>query len=107
MQLRAAAVERLWAEAEGTLPKGPMLELYVLVLKVQFVSLFSKFRKAVNLMNYCLFFQESRKIVIASWQYMVYNEFLPLLLGGRRMRKHGLKLKNKGYYYSRSSLLGL
>ena len=58
-------------------------------------------------MNYCLFFQESRKIVIASWQYMVYNEFLPLLLGGRRMRKHGLKLKNKGYYYSRSSLLGL
>ncbi|XP_014256496.1 uncharacterized protein LOC106670552 [Cimex lectularius] len=49
-------------------------------------------------------YQTARKIAIASYQHVLYNEFLPRLLGWNAINLYGLKLQNHGYYkgYSRT-----
>ena len=42
-------------------------------------------------------FQNSRRIVNAEWQHIVYNEFLPILLGRKAMKTFGLKALTKGF----------
>jgi len=42
-------------------------------------------------------FQETRRIVIAEWQHVVYNEWLPVLLGVEYMRAHDLLPLTTGY----------
>lgn len=42
-------------------------------------------------------FQEARKIVIAELQHIVYNEYLPVILGTNIMNTYGLTLKSTGY----------
>lgn len=42
-------------------------------------------------------YQESRKIVGAMMQQIVFNEFLPKVLGMEVMQKYGLILKKEGY----------
>jgi len=43
-------------------------------------------------------YQETRRLVIALWQYGIYNEYLPVILGPNAMRAHGLQLVSKGYW---------
>ncbi|KAL1488619.1 hypothetical protein ABEB36_014422 [Hypothenemus hampei] len=43
-------------------------------------------------------FEESRKIVIANFQHIVYQEFLPRILGWNAINLYGLKLLPQGYY---------
>ncbi|XP_050717824.1 chorion peroxidase-like [Eriocheir sinensis] len=45
-------------------------------------------------------FQEARRINIAQYQKMVYTEFLPHLIGRRKMRVMGLDLLTEGYFES-------
>ncbi len=42
-------------------------------------------------------FQETRRILIAQWQYIVYEEYLPLLLGKRIMDQYDLTNQATGY----------
>ena len=42
-------------------------------------------------------FQESRRIVVAEWQHIVYNEWLPILLGQENMNRFGLYPLTKGF----------
>jgi peroxidase len=42
-------------------------------------------------------FQETRRIVIAQWQHIVYNEWLPILLGTEYMKTFGLLPTSDGY----------
>ncbi|GAB6023039.1 hypothetical protein CHUAL_007131 [Chamberlinius hualienensis] len=42
-------------------------------------------------------FQESRRIVIAIYQNIIYNEFLPVLLGWQKMHEYGLVLSRSGF----------
>ena len=42
-------------------------------------------------------FQESRRIVVAEWQHIVYNEWLPILLGQENMDRFGLYPLTKGF----------
>jgi peroxidase len=35
-------------------------------------------------------YQESRRIVVAQWQHMVYNEYLPVLIGRKKMQELGI-----------------
>ncbi len=43
-------------------------------------------------------YQETRRIVVAMWQNMVYSEFLPIILGTDLMEKYGLTLATHGYW---------
>ena len=42
-------------------------------------------------------FQESRRVVVAEWQHIVYNEWLPILLGQENMDRFGLYPLTKGF----------
>lgn len=42
-------------------------------------------------------FQETRRIVIAEWHHIVYDEWLPILLGSSYMNKTGLLPLSSGY----------
>ena len=42
-------------------------------------------------------FQETRKIVIGQWQHIIYNEWLPILLGAEYMKTFGLLPTSAGY----------
>ena len=46
-------------------------------------------------------FQESRRVVNAQFQHIVYNEFLPILIGKKSLTKRGLSPLTKGFspYY--------
>ena len=43
-------------------------------------------------------FQETRKIVGAMFQFIIFNEFIPVILGPELMRRHNLVLQKHGYY---------
>jgi len=42
-------------------------------------------------------FQEARRVVVAQWQHVVYNEWLPILLGPAYMRSFNLQPSTSGY----------
>ena len=42
-------------------------------------------------------FQETRRIVIAEWQHVVYNEWLPVMLGQNYMTRYGLFPLTEGF----------
>ena len=42
-------------------------------------------------------FQESKRIVNAQWQHIVYNEWLPIILGDQYMNSFGLRPLTQGF----------
>ena len=42
-------------------------------------------------------FQEARRITIAEWQHIVYNEWLPIVLGNDYMNKFKMFPRKSGY----------
>lgn len=48
-------------------------------------------------------YQMARKINIAQYQHVLYNEFLPRILGWNAVNLYGLKLSTQGYYKGKSS----
>ena len=43
-------------------------------------------------------FQEARRILTAEWQHIIYNEWLPILLGDNYMRRFNLYPTTEGYF---------
>jgi len=43
-------------------------------------------------------YQETRRVVIAIWEFTVYNEYLPVILGSNAMQDYGLQLLSTGYW---------
>lgn len=43
-------------------------------------------------------FQETRRIVIAIWQHIVYNEYVPTVIGPREMDRYRLNLATEGHF---------
>ncbi|XP_013381368.1 peroxidasin [Lingula anatina] len=43
-------------------------------------------------------YQEARRINIAQWQYIVYNEYLPIIIGPDAMALHRLNPLKEGYF---------
>ena len=50
-----------------------------------------------------LHFQEARRIVVAQWQHIIYNEWLPLIVGEDFMAKFGLYPLSWGFSEDYSS----
>jgi len=48
-------------------------------------------------------FQETRRVLIAKYQHIVYNEWLPVVLGQQYMNRYGLKTLGDGYSNSYKS----
>ena len=44
-----------------------------------------------------LLFQNARRILNAEWQHVIYNEFLPILLGQTFMKDFGLRALTEGF----------
>ena len=44
-------------------------------------------------------YHESKRIVNAEWQHIIYNEWLPIILGNRFMSRYGIFPIDKGYSY--------
>lgn len=44
-------------------------------------------------------YQQARRILIAEYQHIVYNEFLPRLLGHNAMNLYGLSLEAHTQYF--------
>jgi peroxidase len=42
-------------------------------------------------------FQETRRVVVAEWQHIVYNEWLPIILGQETMKRFGLYPLTNGF----------
>ncbi|XP_059081163.1 uncharacterized protein LOC131878995 isoform X1 [Tigriopus californicus] len=53
--------------------------------------------------------EEARRICVAMYQHIVYNEYLPLLIGQRMMRKYKLFSRRRGYsrQYNRNMDVGV
>ncbi|XP_038061571.1 peroxidasin homolog isoform X3 [Patiria miniata] len=45
------------------------------------------------------YYNEARKICNAMWQHVVYNEYLPPLMGSYNMAKHGLRVHSDTFMY--------
>lgn len=45
-----------------------------------------------------LLFQETRRIVIAEYQHIIYNEWLPIIIGRSYMETFGILPLYNGYY---------
>ena len=43
--------------------------------------------------------QECRRIITAMVQHILFNEWLPLILGNRVLKELDLELKSSGYYH--------
>lgn len=51
-----------------------------------------------------LLFQEARRIVVAEYQHIVYNEWLPIVIGRRYMEVFQILPYGQGYYTGHDSL---
>ncbi len=49
-------------------------------------------------------FQESRRILIAEWQHLVYNEYLSLIFGPLITQQYELNLHASGYHNGKISM---
>ena len=47
------------------------------------------------------FYQNARRILIAEMQKIVYDEYLPIIIGRKGMRRWGLNVRSKSRYYRR------
>jgi peroxidase len=43
-------------------------------------------------------FQETRKIIIAIWQHVIYKEYLPIIIGPQMMDVYRLTLVEDGFW---------
>lgn len=45
-------------------------------------------------------FQQARKILVGKYQHILYNEFLPRILGSNAMNLYGLNLEKPNQYFT-------
>lgn len=96
-QQRGVQVQGGFVAGDDRINEMPGLAVMHNVFLMEHNRIAREFQQITGSTNDELIFQETRRVIIALLQNIVYSEYLPIVLGPATMSEYGLTLPNQGY----------